>query len=144
MNGLPESRAPTDRQLAEIVRYLARVCLETERGLRPPAQLATYMDPAEALRLQHLLTLGRFQGGPLQPKDVGPAHLTHNRDGTVFATVVTRTEGQRWGALSLRLRERDGHWQIADIHRLLAATRSQPARDRMTPEREAASRSRSR
>jgi hypothetical protein len=114
------SRTPTDRELGDIVRYLARVCLETERGLRPPRQLTRFMDPRAALRSRTLLRLGRFDGGAIQPADIGPAHLTRYRDGTVYATVVTRTEGRRWGALSFKLREQDGRWQIADIHRLLA------------------------
>lgn len=130
MTGRPAFSGPTDRQLADIVDYLARVCLESERGLRPAKQLTQFMDPDAALRFRALLSLGRYQGGPIRPADVGPPHLTRHADGTVYATVVTRTEGQRWGALSLKLRECDGRFVIADIRRVLAATRRAPRRVR--------------
>lgn len=130
MTGSSASSGPTDRQLADIVDYLARVCLEAERGLRPARQLTQFMDPDVALRFRALLSLGRYDGGPIGPADLGPPHLTRHADGIVFATVVTRTQGQRWGALSLKLRERDGRFVIADIRRVLAATRPAPARGR--------------
>lgn len=118
MTSLP--REPTDRQLADIVHYVARLCLEAERGLRPPAQLEQFMDSTEALRSKYFLTLGRFDGGPIQPEDVGQAHICRQPDGSVIASIVTRTEGRRWGALSLKLRPQDGRWKIADVRRLLA------------------------
>lgn len=120
----------SDRQLADIVEYLARVCLETERGLRPAGQLTRFMDPAAALRFRAQLTLGRFDGGPIQPGDIGTAHLTRHRHGTVLATVVTATEGRHWGALSFKLEEHQGRWQIIDIRRLLARSRTRPGQAR--------------
>lgn len=126
----PASPGPSDRQLADIVGYLARLCLEAERGLRAAKQLTRFMEPDAALRFRGLLALGRYEEGPIRPTDVGPPHLTRHADGTVFATVVTRTEGHRWGALSLKLRERDGRFLIADIRRVLAATRRPPGRVR--------------
>ena len=130
MTGRPASMRPTDPQLAEIVGYLARLCLEAERGLRPARQLTRFMDPDAALKFRGRLALGRYDGGPIRPTDVGPPQLTRHADGTVFATVVTRTEGHRWGALTLKLRERDGRVVIADIRRVLAATRPAPGRVR--------------
>jgi hypothetical protein len=120
----------TDRQLADMVRYLARLCLETERGLRPREQLERFMDPAAALRSRGLLTLGRFDGGPIQPADVGQAHVSRQPDGSVIASIVTRTEGRRWGAISFRLRARDGLWRIADVRRLLAMNQRTTRRER--------------
>jgi len=113
-------RQATDRQLADMVNYLARLCLEVERGLRPPAQIKQYMSPSMALRFDGFVTLGRFRGGPVQPADVGQAHVARQRDGSVIASVVTRTEGPRWGALSFRLQPQEGLWRIADARRLLA------------------------
>lgn len=130
MSGSSASPGPTDQQLADIVGYLARLCLESERGLRPTEQLTRFMDPDAALRFRRLLALGRYEGGPIRPPDLGPPHLTRHADGTVYATVVTRTEGHRWGALTLKLREQDGRFLIADIRRLLAATRPAPGRVR--------------
>lgn len=131
MTGPAAAGEPTDRQLADIVRYLARACLEAERGLRPIQQLTRHMDPSAALRFRGRLTLGRFDGGPIRPVDVGPAHLTRHDDGTVFATVITRTQGRRWAALTLKLRQHNGRYLITDIRRLLATTR--PSQDRARP-----------
>lgn len=119
----------TDRQLADIVRYFARLCLEIERGLRPREQLEQFMDPTAALRSRGLLTLGRFDGGPIQPADVGQAHVSRQPDGTVIASIVTRTEGRRWGAISFRLRA-DDLWRIADVRRLLATNQRTTRRER--------------
>lgn len=130
MTGRPAGSGPTDRQLADVVNYLARLCLEAERSLRPARQLTQFMEPDAALRFRNLLTLGRFDGGPILPADLGPAHVTRHAGGTVFATVVTRTEGHRWGALTLKLRERDGRYLIADVRRVLAASRPAPGRAR--------------
>ena len=138
------TRAPTDRELGDMVRHLARLCLEAERGLRPVEQFTKYMDPLEAVRFRRQLALGRFDGGPIQPNDVGPAHLTRYDDGTVFATVVTRTEGRRWGALSLKLRQIDQRWQISDIHRLLAASRTAGMQRAVEPRSAAITRARQR
>lgn len=125
MSGTPGPPQPTDRQLSDIVRYLARLCLEAERGLRPRDHLRRLMEPGDALRSRLLVTLGRFDGGPIRPADVGPAHVTRRSDGSVLASVVTRTEGNRWGALTLRLRPHDGRYLISDMHRLQARTRPQ-------------------
>lgn len=132
MSRRPEPCGPTDDQLGDIACYFARLCLEAERGLRPLAQLEQFMDPAAALRIRGLVTVGQFEGGPIEASDVGPAHLTRHTDGTVFATVVTRTEGHRWGALTLKLREHDGQVQIADIRRLLARTQPDPRSQQRT------------
>lgn len=145
MTRRPERCGPTDEQLGDIACYLARMCLEAERGLRPLAQLEQFMDPAAAVRIRRLITLGKFEGGPIDASDVGPAHLTRHADGTVFATVVTRTEGHRWGALSLKLLEHDGLVQIADVRRLLARTRPDTrSRDQAQPAPVALTRHRSR
>lgn len=114
-------REATDRQLADMINYLARLCLEAERGLRPPSQLERYMDPSIALRFDAFVTLGRFHGGPVQPSDLGQAHVARQPDGSVLASIVTRTEGRRWGALCFRLQPREqGLWRVADARRLLA------------------------
>jgi len=113
-------REATDRQLADMVNYLARLCMEAERGLRPPAQLERYMEPSIALRFDAFVTLGRFHGGPVQPSDLGQSHVARQPDGSVLASVVTRTEGRRWGALCFRLQPHEGLWRVADARRLLA------------------------
>jgi hypothetical protein len=116
---------PTDDQLADILRFVARTCLEVERGLRPPAHLRSLMDPAQ--RWTDPGQLGRFRGGPVQDDQIGYPQFSRLTDTHIFATVVTRTEGDRWGALSLRVAAKGGRWHLADVHRLLAATHDRTA-----------------
>jgi hypothetical protein len=112
----------SDEQLAGILRFVARTCLEVERGLRPPAHLRALMDPAIAHAWAQPGKLGRFRGGPVQAGQIGQPQVSRLTDTHIFATVVTCTEGDRWGAISLELRAQRGRWRIADLQRLLAAT----------------------
>jgi hypothetical protein len=117
----PAPPIPTDEQVADILRFIARTCLEVERGLRPPGHLLELMDSDTGLRWSKPGKLGRFHGGPVQDDQIGEPHLTRLGVGEVVATVVTRTEGDRWGAITLRLQaDEAGRWRIADLQRLLA------------------------
>ena len=120
-------RIPTDDELADILRFVARTCLEVERGLRPPAHLTSFMSPVD--RVLQPDQLGRFRGGPVRDGDIGQPQLSRLSDSHIIATVVTRTEGDRWGALSLELRPQEGRWRIAGLRRLLAVAqyRTPPA-----------------
>lgn len=111
-------RMPTDDQLADILRFVARTCLEVERGLRPPAHLSSLMDPAQ--RSIQPGQLGRFGGGPVQNDHIGRPQISRLTDTHIVATVVTRTEGHRWGALTLKLRAHGGRLRVVDLQRLLA------------------------
>ncbi len=111
----------TDHQLADILRFVARICLEVERGLRPRAHLLALMDRSH--RWSQPAQLGRFpRGGPVQDGQIGNPQVSRLTDTHIIATVVTRTEGNRWGALSLRLHAKHDRWRVADVQRLLAAT----------------------
>ena len=112
------ARTPSDEQLADIFRFVARTCLEVERGLRPPAHLTSLMDPAQ--RVIQAGQLGRFGGGPVQNNHIGQPQISRLTDTHIVATVVTRTDGDRWGALTLKLRAHGGRWRVADLQRLLA------------------------
>lgn len=118
--GRPASAALTDRQLGDLVRFIARMCLEVERGLRPAAHLLRVMDPATAQRWRHPGHTGRFRAGPVQGHDIGPPHIIRFDHDRVGVTVVTRTHADRWGALTFRLRVRDGRWHVSGLQRLLA------------------------
>lgn len=59
--------------------------------------------------------------------DLGPPHLARLRDDRVEATITTRTDRGRWGALLLGLHRRDGRWTVGRIQRLLAAGHYRPA-----------------
>ncbi|HVM21028.1 MAG TPA: Rv3235 family protein [Egibacteraceae bacterium] len=109
---------PTDEQLADILRFVARTCLEVERGLRPPVHLASLMDPTQ--RSIQPGQLGRFGGGPVQNDHIGRPQISRLTDTHIVATVVTRTEGDRWGALTLKLRAHGGRLRVVDLQRLLA------------------------
>ena len=109
---------PTDDQLADILRFVARICLEVERGMRPPAHLRPLMHPAE--RWLQRGQLGHFRGGPVHSGHIGQPQISRLTDAHIFGTVITRTEGDRWGALSIELRGAHGRWRIAGLQRLLA------------------------
>lgn len=122
MNDEPTAAATlTDEQLADIVRFIARTCLEVERGLRPPHHLLRLMDPPTALRWRRQELIGRFDGGPVQRQDIGLPRLSRLSHDHVIGTITTRTQGDRWGALTLRLRSDDRRWRLAEVQRLLAA-----------------------
>lgn len=117
----PDPRIPTDDQFADMLRFVARTCLEVERGLRPPAHLTSLMAPSQ--RSLQPNQLGRFRGGPVRHDDIGRPQISRLNDAHIVANVVTRTEGERWGALTLELRPQDGRWRIAGLQRLLAVAR---------------------
>ena len=115
------ARVPTDAELADMLRFIARTCLEVERGLRPPTHLRALMDTALIYEWAEPGKLGRFRGGPVLDNEIGHPQTSRLNDTNIVATVVTRTEADRWGALTLRLRALDGRWRLADLQRLLAA-----------------------
>ena len=119
------ARTLTEDQLADILRFIARTCLEVERGLRPPRHLLSLMDPAITHIWAEPGQLGRFRGGPVQQGQIGHPQISRLTDNHVVATVVTRTEGDRWGALTLRLRAQHRRWRVVDLQRLLAVAHYQ-------------------
>lgn len=119
---LGNATAASDEQLRQLVSYLARTCLEVERGLRPPDHLRGLMPPRARDEWRVDRHLGRFRAGPVTKNDVGPPMLSRLAADAVVATVTTRTEGDRWGAITLRLRADGHHWRLADVQRLLAST----------------------
>lgn len=113
---MPEQ--PTDDQLAAMIRHLARLHLEIERGQRAPEQLRPYMTPAAYLQLRSP-TAPRFRDAPVQPDDLGSVHLTRLGSGTVNASVPTREQGQQHGALTMQLQATpSGKWRISELTRL--------------------------
>lgn len=112
----------TDAELRPVVTYLAKLCLEIERGLRPPDHLQGFVEPRRALRWRDSVAHGRFTGGPVVRQDLGVPQVSRIRPDHAVATIVTRTEGARWGAITLQLRAVDNKWRIAELQRLLAAS----------------------
>jgi hypothetical protein len=119
-----DERQPTDlqdRQLRTVVTYIARLCLEVERGLRPPDHLRQLTDPRANGLVRRRINVGNFTGGPVRRQDIGPPQLSRLTDEHAIATVVTRTEGNRWGALTIGLRAEQGRWYVVDLKRVLAS-----------------------
>lgn len=119
----PTDPPPTDDQLDDMVRFIARTCLEVERGLRPPGQLTRFLDPATAHSWRRANPIGRFDAGPVLRRDIAHPQITHVNDDLVRASVTTRTDRRRWGALTFELRRDGARWTVANLQRLLAATR---------------------
>lgn len=112
----------SDRQLATLIRHLARAHLEIERGLRDPDQLRGWIAPAAYLRLRQPDRPRFPRGGPVTPQDLGTVRLTRLADHHVYATVPTRETGDRWGAILLELAHaparHDQRWWATGIERL--------------------------
>jgi hypothetical protein len=117
----PAATGLSDDQLRIVAGYVTRICLEVERGLRPPEHLRGLADPRTAGLWPRSIQTGRFRGGPVVRQDIGPPNVSRVADDHAIATIVTRTERTRWGALTLRLRAEGRRWYVADLQRLLAA-----------------------
>lgn len=113
-------RELTDDELAQVVRYVAQLALEVERGLRPPDQLATVMDPTGLKRWQQVSPRPSFPSRPVLPDDIGPPRLSRPGTGRALANVTVRTEPGRWAAVSMSLDVRPGRCRVMDLHRLPA------------------------
>jgi hypothetical protein len=115
------NRELSDEQLVKIVRGLAALHLEIERGVRDPEVLAERMDPQahhawSRLRRAEL----PLPGGVARDTEIGPVHLRRSEHGRVFATVTTPTQTNRWGALTFVLDTHQGRVAIRQIQRLHA------------------------
>lgn len=113
-------RELTDDELAQVVRYVAQLALEVERGLRPPDQLTTVMDPTGLKRWQQRSPRPSFPSRPVVPDDIGPPRVSRPADGRALANVTVRTEPGRWAAVSMSLDVRPGRCRVMDLHRLPA------------------------
>ena len=125
------AQQPTDQQVAAIVRHLARKQLEIERGLRPPDHLRSHMTPA-AYRVMRLRPREHFpRGGPVLPKDLSGVHLTRYPDGHVYASLSTREQDDRWGAITMQLKPGpDGRFVVSELERV----RPRPMQRETAPE----------
>jgi hypothetical protein len=113
--------AATQQQLERYAEFLARTTLEIERNLRPPEALRDFMPPTVWANWRQAMPTGRFDGGPVHKADIGPPHLQRLSPTRAIASVTTRTDRQRWGALTLKLETFEGRWQATSLQRLLAA-----------------------
>ena len=114
-------RTATDAELADLARFLGRLTLEIERGLRDPGQLRELMSPDAWERWQRTRLPGSFRGGPVDITDVGPARIERLDTSRALANLITRTDPRRWGALTMQLDATQGRWTAVSLQRLYAA-----------------------
>ena len=111
----------TDEQLERLAAFLAKVTLEIERDLRKPELLLEVMPTRTWEQWQRGRLPGKYQGGPVMDADIGTPRIQRLSDNRAIANVVTRTDAQRWGALTMKLDASSGRWRAASIQRLYAA-----------------------
>jgi hypothetical protein len=111
----------TDEQLARFAAFLAKVTLEIERDLRRPELLLEVMPTRTWEQWQRGRLPGKFHGGAVFDADVGTPRIERLHDTRAIANVVTRTDAQRWAALTMKLDASTGRWRAASIQRLYAA-----------------------
>ena len=115
------SRVPTDAQLERLAAFIARITLEIERDLRQPELLRAVMSPRAWDLWQQSRTSGRFHGGAIVDDDIGTPRVQRLTDTRAIANIVTRTDVERWGALSMKLDGSTGRWHATNLQRLYAA-----------------------
>ncbi len=111
----------TDEQLERFAAFLAKVTLEIERDLRKPELLLEVMPTRTWEQWQRGRLPGKFAGGPVMDADIGTPRIERLSDARAIANVVTRTDAERWGALTMKLDASTGRWRAASIQRLYAA-----------------------
>lgn len=124
------SARATDEQLERFAAFLAKVTLEIERDLRKPELLLEVMPTRTWEQWQRSRLPGKFAGGPVMDADIGTPRIQRLDDTRAIANVVTRTDPQRWGALTMNLDASTGRWRAASIQRLYAARHYRTAPDR--------------
>jgi hypothetical protein len=115
------SARATDEQLARFAAFIAKVTLEIERDLRKPELLLEVMPTRTWEQWQRGRLPGKFHGGAVLDADVGTPRIERLSDTRAIANVVTRTDDERWGALTMKLDASTGRWRAASIQRLYAA-----------------------
>jgi hypothetical protein len=135
--------ASTDADLETFARFVARATLEIERDLRRPEQLLTLMPHETWEQWQTGRQPGALRGGAVVEADIGRPRIQRLDQRRAIVNVVTRTEPQRWGALSMQLEHSGGRWTIVSLQRLYAgrhyhAGRAQPVGEPIIRQRLAA------
>lgn len=109
---------PTEAQLRELAAWLVRRVVESERGLRSPAQLTPLLTVVAQARLTESRR-SRWHvapAGPVLPADVRTVSVQKDTPHRAQAVVLVR-RGSRWEAVHLQLvRDTDG-WRIHDLRR---------------------------
>ena len=112
---------PTDEQLERLAAFIAKMTLEVERDLRQPELLRTVMSPRAWDTWRRTRPPGRFHGGAVLDTDIGMPRVERLSETRAIANIVTRTDAERWGALTMKLDGSTGRWRATNLHRLYAA-----------------------
>ena len=115
------SLGPSDAQLERLTAFIAKMTLEIERDLRQPELLRSVMSPRAWDLWQDSRLPGRFHGGAVIDADIGTARVERFGDTRAIANIVTRTDAERWGALTMKLDGSSGRWRATNLQRLYAA-----------------------
>lgn len=115
------NRVPTDAQLERFAAFIAKMTLEVERDLRQPELLRTVMAPRAWDLWRSSRPPGRFHGGAVLDADIGTPQVERQSETRAIANVVTRTDAERWGALTMKLDGSTGRWRATNLQRLYAA-----------------------
>lgn len=122
------SRPLDDDTLEQLVRSLARLHLEVERGLRSKDSFARHMPPAAQLPyLRSQTPDSRIPGSTVTDADVRAVRIQTMASGRIYATAVTSTTAGRNGSLCFVLEYRER--KVA----LLQALRLKPRGDYSRP-----------
>lgn len=118
---------PSDRQLRRVTYSIARMFLEIERGLRPPAHIKPLLTQPAYRRFRSVPRPPRPAiSGPVLPTDIRGIHVSRHLPGQVTASMTCREAGGRWGALVLHLRapSQPGEtWKADQLERVMNGRR---------------------
>lgn len=111
---------PLDRdRLEQIVRTLARLHLEVERGLRSKDTFARQMPPSARLAYLRAQTPDtRLPAGSVTDADIRTVRTEPHPSGRIYATAITSTTRGRSGALTFVLEARDSKVALLQVTRL--------------------------
>lgn len=131
---LPKRRpTPSEDELAAILRWLARVLLEVERGYRPAGVLRRFLAPHLLFEVENAT---RPAGTPpVAQGDIGGARFQRIGRRRGFGVVVIKEADGKWSALMFVLQRDDaGAWRVVEITRPRAdeagiIVRPSPARE---------------
>lgn len=112
--------APLDRdQLEQIVRTLARLHLEVEKGLRSKDTFAAQMPPSARLPYLRAQTPDRrLPAGAVTDADIRTVRIEPHTSGRIYATAITSTTRGHNGALSFILESRNDKVALLQVTRL--------------------------
>lgn len=125
MSGLDDPTVDARMRAATV--WIARTCVEVERGLRDERQLAGLLPATVRHTVADRFRLAPTPGlGPVTSEDLGRVTLSRPVASHLYATISTRAADDRWSALSIHYLTVNGRIHVADVHRP-ERTRHHPA-----------------